>query len=227
MIKTLKIRMVSHVGEIDFTKKRLGSYEGSGLSVSNCPDAWKKINKGNTVGKTHYLFNENGLMLDYHRTVENPHFFEKVKQWGLKHGYIEKTILYNIYMYDDCDERICETYLSQEEAESCMVDYDIEETDYEIDKDGYIGTEKLIKESFSNSKILTYPKQLLIAIYTEKELTHLDGIWWEDDLDIYGYSAPRGVIFNEKLKDWLIKDAIPDNFEFGQQDIIDTEDLYF
>lgn len=32
--------------------------------------------------------------------------------------------------------------------------------------------------------------------------TNYDGVYWHDDLDIYSYSAPRGVIVLSKLDSW-------------------------
>lgn len=30
----------------------------------------------------------------------------------------------------------------------------------------------------------------------------IDGFWWDDELDLYGLSAPRGMIFYHKLSEW-------------------------
>ena len=45
---------------------------------------------------------------------------------------------------------------------------------------------------------------ILLTVYLENN-TEYDGIWWEEELDVLKYSAPRGVIFNSKLKTWDIK----------------------
>lgn len=30
----------------------------------------------------------------------------------------------------------------------------------------------------------------------------IDGVWWPDLLDVYAYSAPRGLIFRERMPAW-------------------------
>ena len=80
-----------------------------------------------------------------------------------------------------------------------------EKNDYSIVKKvkGYKATDKLCKETEQKNieSILCF--DMLLTIYIENN-TDFDGIWWLDKLDVQMLSAPRGVIFNNKLKEWQV-----------------------
>ena len=65
---------------------------------------------------------------------------------------------------------------------------------------GYIMTDKMRERTLSYDALIN-PDQLLAVIYVE-DVLDLDGVWWQDKLDVFKYSAPRGVINRHKLKDW-------------------------
>ena len=51
-----------------------------------------------------------------------------------------------------------------------------------------------------------FPKMnaLSYSLIWYAETLGYDGVWWEEDYAPWKLSAPRGVIFQEKLKEWKI-----------------------
>ena len=45
-----------------------------------------------------------------------------------------------------------------------------------------------------------------------EDVLDLDGVWWNDELDVSAYSAPRGVIFASKMGAWTAT-RIPEGSE--------------
>lgn len=223
-LKLLKINRVFHVGSLDISKKVEGSYEGSGLSVSNCPEAWRKINKGMTYGDTWNIKKEKGgLFVDYHDTMCEE-FKEVLKLWGMLNGYLTGCLVYSIEVYDDeLGSYYNLNFLNKEDAE---IEADMYDTTI-IESTGVKSTVKMLKEiKYSLKGDLINPYDLLFTLYVEKSFEHIDGIWWEDSYMPECYSAPRGVIFNSKLKEWDCFVGEDTNFESGCQDILDFEEDY-
>ena len=73
-----------------------------------------------------------------------------------------------------------------------------------IHNKGLKPTKKLEMVTMQSKISTTQTFDLLLTVYVENE-TDYDGIWWNDELDVSKYSAPRGVIFNSKLKEWSVK----------------------
>lgn len=68
---------------------------------------------------------------------------------------------------------------------------------------GLKATDKLKIETKQSIIDVSQTFDLLLTIFVEKT-TNYDGIWWNDRLDVLDYSAPRGVIFNSKLNNWIV-----------------------
>lgn len=84
---TLSVKQVNHVGTMDIMRKRQGSHEGSGLSVTNCPNAWGKINS-HTQGTTWTLSKETGILVDFYGTIVQEDVQEELEDWGIVEGYV-------------------------------------------------------------------------------------------------------------------------------------------
>jgi hypothetical protein len=73
----------------------------------------------------------------------------------------------------------------------------------EYDPKGYKPTAKFdarIGEKVEQAFVLDF-----LAFAYAEDVLHLDGVWWNDRLDVLAYSAPRGVIFNAMLPTWQKK----------------------
>lgn len=189
----VQIEKIYHVGTLNINDKKTNSYEGSGLSVSNCPSSWRRINPF-SQGKTFLLEKANGMFLNRHSLTEE--HIETIYQWGIENHFVEKQVLYQVEIfYDDLQQSYYSNYETYQEA---LIEAD-DDSEAIIKINGYVSTHKL-EETTMNSKSLD-PLDLLLTIYTDVVLK-LDGIWWNDVLDIYSLSAPRGVIFKTRLAEW-------------------------
>jgi len=198
-----------HVGTLDASKKRDG-YEGAGLSVSTHPDAWQKIARGHVTGDTHTATKEGNKFLDVH-SLSNKHN-EQIKQWAVKNGYLEQQETVTVSWFDDeMDDTLSQTFNSMADAEA-EYDEELEYMDVKVDKGGIVPTDKLKKETRQNRIESTGVLEFVLPIFAEHQ--GLDGVWWQDKLDVQRYSAPRGVIVPSKIKSW--KFAVNENFKDGK-----------
>lgn len=189
--------VIYHVGYMDISKKRDG-YEGSGLSVSEHPNEWEKINKL-TTGDLNVLTKKYSKFLDYYTLTDS--YKNKVVKWGIVNSYIENIETYTVSWYDDeYEDTMSMVFDNLEEANEEAESYD---TEVETNS-GLKATEKLKNISIQKSIDISSSFDILLTIYLESE-TDYDGVWWNEILDIGLLSAPRGVIFNSKLKEWKIE----------------------
>ena len=188
-----------HVGTMDIRKKNDYSYEGDGLSVSLCPNAWMRISK-TTCGDTHKLTKKNGekgRFLDVRKL--NKRNKQEILDYGRKQGLIEDTVMYCFTYFDDEMEADCEVkFKHKEEAILEAEGFEIVEEEIYIEKE-ILPTEKMKKNmQFSFDEYKTF--DILTTLYAEH--IGLDGCWWKDVLDVSRYSAPRGLILNSMLGEW-------------------------
>ena len=194
-VKTLK--GLYHVGTMDSSNKRDG-FEGAGLSVSTHPDAWKQIARGHVTGDTHSATKEGNKFLDAH-SLSDAHN-KQIKQWAIKNGYLEQQETVTVCYYDDeMEDNLCSTFNSMADAEA-EYDEELKHMDVTVDKGGIVPTDKLKKETRQNRMDSTGVLEFVIPIFAEQQ--GLDGVWWQDTLDVQRYSAPRGVIVPSKIKSW-------------------------
>ncbi|WCK57266.1 hypothetical protein PP175_29180 (plasmid) [Aneurinibacillus sp. Ricciae_BoGa-3] len=189
------INKVYHIGRIDNSRKRKNSYEGSGLSISNHPNAWLKISDRDLESSLYEFVKNDASFLDFHEL--NAVLVDEMTKWGLEMGYILCATLYRYtFWHGDLDEEASILFQTYEEAleESNKDEEAIEQID------GFIATEKMNKKVFGEPSPIDVI-DLLSTLFAEHVLK-IDGVWWDDDLDISALSAPRGVIFNSKLQEW-------------------------
>lgn len=197
-VPTKSFKQLYHVGSLDVSKKREGSYEGAGLSVSTHPDAWKKIAKGFVTGETYTLQKNGNKFLNANNLTKSAK--NTIQQWAVKSGLLEPSIVYRVSYYDDeLESDVYSDYNSYEEAKLEADD----ESDIKKISSSYKPTEKL-KTLTKNPKMTpTGVFDYVLPLYAE-ELGY-DGVWWEDILDIGKFSAPRGVIVPSKISSWTMQ----------------------
>ena len=185
-----------HVGTMDINNRSEYTHEGHmGLSVSEFPEEGGMI--ASLGGDTYELTNDNGLFIDYHQVSEET--WEQVFAWGVKEGYVKPHTFFAFDYEDDEWEMILRsTHLTKEEAE-------IEaEGEHEIfPLPGYAGTDKFA--ALVGNKQRNDAKLLLTVLVTA--CPNIDGVLWQDTLDVSRLSAPRAIILNERMKRWNIEEA--------------------
>lgn len=205
-----EIETLYHVGSMDISQKSLFAIEGNGLSVSICPKDWMKIAKmkDSTIWK---LYKKNIKMLDYHSLTEND--FNLATSWGITEGYLKEFEVYSVTKFDDdmnCDlHSIHDTFEDALNKASIEEKYDTFESYISNRKSlypriekikGYKPTKKLNSLSMVNVDIQN-SKQINLLLFLEKN-TDLDGVYWNEELNLSKNSAPKGVIFNSKINDF-------------------------
>lgn len=191
-----KLSTVYHVGRLD-QPKRSGSfsYEGSGLSVSLHPDAWRRIARGQVSGDTWVLKKAKPKFLLATKTNK-----EKAVEWAVKNGWIDEAMRYRVSWFDDeMSDTMSTEFDSFEEAQVEAEDRGVEPEavkSYVLAKKGIDYWRQAFQSEPDNSMAAEF------AILWFAEERGYDGVWWNDKLDPNRLSAPRGVIFQSKLGEW-------------------------
>lgn len=190
-----------HIGKLEPSSDSTSrySYEGSGLSVSQHPEAWRKIAR--LAGEAWQVLKrtDNPIsLIDYHAIADDPAFKEQVAQFGMTRDLINPATLFKVTTYDcETEEEFSSLHRSYDDA---FVEAD-EDDDCIMQVDGWVATDKLCELS-RVSKIDAISAFEYTAILYLESLGQADGIWWDDELDISSLSAPRGVIFPSRLSDF-------------------------
>jgi GNAT superfamily N-acetyltransferase len=200
---TRSFKKLWHVGTMDITKKRKGSHEGDGLSVSPNPEAWEQINP--FTGGDHWELTKPGnLFLDFYRM--NKAHKQELTEWGVRQGYVEAAGTWKYCYYDDeMEDTVCSEYPTLEQALSESGYDSLEEAKAEgieitQDSEGLIPTQKFNTRMGENVE-QAFTLDFLAMVYAE-DMLKIDGVWWNETLDVSRYSAPRAVIFNAKIPSW-------------------------
>jgi 8-oxo-dGTP pyrophosphatase MutT (NUDIX family) len=194
-----------HVGTMNPNDKQKGSYEGAGLSVSVNPEEWQYI--AGVGGDLWELTKQGNRFLNFHRIGKTQR--QQIVQWGLKKGYVEPVVTYKVEFWDDEDQETrYHEYLDKAEADaeakSMIEEEGNESVKVVTDTEALNPTPTLLQRAHADRSEPTMAWDYLVIVYAE-DMLQCDGVWWDDRLDQYALSAPRGVIFKDKLSSWKIK----------------------
>ena len=193
-----------HIGRMDYSKKSRHSYEGDGLSVSICPEEWQGITP--LGGNLWELRKEDPKFLDVLSLTENEK--DIVTNWAVDNGFVTKGYAYKYPVFVEDDEYVGMSYTFEEAVNEYCQDEEYPEEDI-IKIDALIATDKLINQTYTDIDI-TLVFDTILALYVETVLDY-DGLYWDELLDVYRLSAPRGVVFNSKINTFKAA-LIDDNF---------------
>lgn len=189
-----------HIGTLNVSSKRNGSHEGAGLSITTEPRAWTQISS--LVAGTLWRATKQGNnFLDYHRL--NKANKAEMVDWGIANGYVEQQILYRNSWYDDeLEQTVYQDFTTKEEAEiEAQEDFNGEIIPPKVIKKGGIIATDALRVRVMNDAPPVMVMNLLSTVFAEDALS-IDGVWWQDRLDVSAYSAPRGVIVPSKITTW-------------------------
>lgn len=184
-----------HLGSLRKADKGHGSYEGAGLSVCRHPDAWRAIAKlgGQPLWK---LTRPGNRFLLAHKLTRPMR--SQIEAWGLTEDLVRPEQYFRAHFYDEETERwsyfIC---ASRAEAKRELEIYErgrISETT------GLAASPRLRRRTRNEGDPVGL-YDLLLTVYAD-DVLKLDGVWWQDRLDVWALSAPRGVIFPRRLRSW-------------------------
>lgn len=208
-----------HVGDMLVASKRRNSYEGTGLSVSVHPAAWRMIARGQVGGDTWLLEKPGARFLDALSLSQAQK--NKVLAWGHRQGYVAAADLWKwTYWDDELEEELHQIFPTREEA---IAEADVDEEGDDFDSDcitaiaGHVSTPALDRETLQDrpSHGTASVLDLLLPLYADQVL-EIDGVWWSERLDPLAFSAPRGVIAPRRVSEWMASlcDQDPDADEY-------------
>ena len=231
----IQFERVFHIGTLnvdDRSRNFRDSYEGNCLSVSVTPHAWQQIAKLGGYD-LHELTKEGGRLVDAH-AVRDSDAFAEIVAWAKANGLIEDREVFKGWECNEDDEWAY-TFFESEEAALEELDMDGEyegdidllphPEDHEAIEPVTIlgGTDALSQIVGRYFDVTEAVDDYLIMAYA-RQVMDVDGVWWNEDYDPDGYSAPRGGIFPNKVAEWTAVeidfDAVEDEEELYELDEI-------
>lgn len=205
-LPTLKKKRVWHVGSLGGPKKIVGGMgnEGDGLSVSEHPEAWRRIAR--LGGQDIWLLEKpGGVFVDAVKALKSSGIKKALYDWALEHKLAVPSTIWRVV---STDEEGGERYSEYDNERAARAEADDEESVTEIP-----GRLKASKEmdrwyrGFTKSALEPVMLDDMLLFRYAEELGAHDGLWWNEILDPVAYSAPRGAIFQGKLAGWSKKVA--------------------
>ena len=189
------IEEVAHVGQMDISARRRGSYEGNCLSVSVNPTAWAEIAR---LGEEGFILRGRGVFVDALSLSDGMR--NAIVAWGVEQGFLEKTEIFRLhYMDTELDEwryMDCGS-LNEATAEA----EEVEDVDFRIESlSAFVATDSLANAAGQSAKPdssdMAFDLTLIAFAATDDGI---DGVWWAETLDVGRLSAPRGGIFPSRI----------------------------
>lgn len=193
---------VYHVGNLDSKRRKpYLSYEGRGLSVSQCPRDWAQImGHGGSLFELSHPNSAHFYEADVNS--EDPRFYERV--WAIENDYVSETEGFRIKWKENQETHYMDFY-SRDRAENEAFEYDAdvkETTLFALDTKGREYWDDAFRKDAENASPLVI-RDLICVWFAENH--GFCGVWWDENHNVSKYSAPRGVIFQSKLEDWKYK----------------------
>ena len=207
---------VLHMGTLNVSEKgqvHSESLEGSCLSVSLCPHAWRSIAKlgGYPLWK---LSRKGSLFLDILAVERCSALKLDIESWGFANGYSSRQSLWRTWLYDsESDAWGFMTFKSESEA--------MLEAQDDIGPNGgpvtepfevLVGSHKLCHRMGYRSLDDRDAFDLLVIAWAEDNLPEVDGVWWAEDYYPAGLSSPRGGIFPSRVSSWSPTPALFEHY---------------
>lgn len=215
----LSLRESFHVGDLSRPRGlRKCLYASAGLFVSLHPEEWSAIARRGGY-PTWVVRRRDGSPSRFLDWLNSDVTFRSVlADRVVDAGLATRTTHYQVEYYDDeREDTFSFTFSDRERAQ-----YEADAFD-EVVKEvpGFAPTEALLERwlatfdpayKLDGKLVLDFAIEVLL----ERE-TDLDGIWWDETLDVSRLSAPQGVIFEARLPDfvWKITDQMPDQEVYG------------
>lgn len=197
---------VFHIGTFEPSRRGAQgeSLEGHLLSVSLAPAAWRRIARlgGNPL---HTLRKPHGIqLLDLHAAQEDSTLRDEIERWALSERLLERKTLWRAWRYDSEDDAWRYTLHATQEEASKEVN---EDEDPEGPDDGpAVEPLELLAGTTELATLVQIGRldhrdgfEYAATIWAERLHPELDGVWWEEEYDPAGLSAPRGGIFPSRI----------------------------
>lgn len=226
-------KVLVHIGTMSLHDKgvRGDSYEGHGLSVSTCPEAWESIAK--LGGQPWWTLESNSTVgsqfLDLLATSAESR--ATMVAWAVEKGFVTRCAGAKLSWYDaDHDETVFTTFenphSAQLEFEAMTEEYDGEPGNAPVleSYDGWKLTSAGLAAVARTRADLDEAPTMAAILYCESE-TDLDGVYWDNTLDVHALSAPRAVIFPGRLRGFNVR-VMLDGTAVNSLTVLTPEDIY-
>ncbi len=191
-VKTLKKKLVWHVGDLSRRRVSDRSFEGNALSVSMHPVAWSRIARlDSSLYRMRRRDGHPGLFVDLTSPPDD------LLKRAVRAGFAERgTAWQHSYWDDELDSEVSVLFASEEDAAR--------------ESDEGDGTVEQVEVLLPTSRLRRLHRDLSLALVSdfavmallEEGEPRVDGVWWREALDPAIYSAPRGAIFQSRLPRW-------------------------
>lgn len=189
-----------HVGRLDEDRVTPRfSQEGGELSVSHVPQDWRRI-ADHVGGHTYELQNPDGL---FYAVEPVTSVTDAERDIALQAGYTREVTGYRADYTAENGDDVYTLHYNREDAEEKLDWYpDGEISEVTVHQLADRG-EAYWEEAFCRDPDSASPFEvrLLIPIWAASTLD-VDGVYWHHPLDVDELSAPRGLIYQERLDDW-------------------------
>ncbi|WP_210499403.1 hypothetical protein [Vibrio crassostreae] len=196
-MKTVQKSTVWHIGTLNSALRNLGGYEGRGLSVSECPEDWRRICKLGGY-PLHELSNKQGRFADFYSMD-----LEKLHSWAVDQELAQEVEIFRVMSI--CGETEEEYFFEFESYEKALGELEgngeEELADELITKAKTFKATNKMNDLFGHEVSLGLTSEYLFNLFVAEKHPECDGIWYEHENDGY-YSAPAGIIFDHKLSAW-------------------------
>lgn len=199
---------VYHIGNLDRTLRGAQgeSLEGHLLSVSTCPAAWRSIAKLGGLPLNEMSQPTPAFFLDMHLVQEDVALRELITAWGIKNGLAANTELWKTWFLDgDTEEWNFFTFTTQQQALLEVIeDGDAGPTGGPPVEsfEALVGTPKLgeivLLRDVSGQDAFDY----VAMLWAHETFPEMAGVWWDESLDPWSLSAPRGGIFPDRIAEF-------------------------
>lgn len=197
---------VFHVGTLDRAHRGSvykQSHEGHCLSVSTCPEAWRSIARLGAA-PVWQLHRHGGLFIEALAAREDSAFNTSLVLWGMEAGLVEVKTLWSAWQEDA--ETLDWRYTLHASREDAVAEV---EDPQALTPFGHpcvhlklvtLGLPALAGRVCVDLRQRDAWDFLLMA--WAEQCTNVDGIWWNEVLDVLGLSAPRGALFPSRVEAW-------------------------
>lgn len=183
------------------------SFEGHGLSVSECPDAWEAIARlGGSPRWRLQCVSRTPEFMDWHATSQEQR--ADILEWGISKGLVELCTVHRVYEHDS--ERGEFRCMSFSDANAAQEEFDFlaaehigkPDTAPRLERhDGHQLTARGLERVMRRAASPDEAAELCAVLYVEECAQVLCGVYWSDRLEPENLSAPRAVI----VPGWLQK----------------------
>lgn len=194
---------VTHVGTLNPADKRIrgDSQEGAGLSVSCHPEAWVRI--AGLGGLPWWETDVSHLkVIDGHAALKKPGVLSQLRHWAEEAGWATRAMFFKVRWLDSETEKFQHILVAtREEAEDECEGYEEEDRATICPIKTWAPTQSLLDRMVQSNTKPGAPAPLtdqwLLAAWANEH--GWDGLWWKDTLAPARLSAPRGVLFPDRL----------------------------